>query len=417
MTGKEKLQNALNHGDTVVPVDFGASAVTGIHCSIVEGLREYYGLEKRPVRVCEPYQMLGLIEEDLMECLGVNVVGVFPMNAMFGFPMENWKEWKTPWGQDVLVPGEFNTILKGEDIYIYPQGDMTAEPSGHMPGGGYFFDSIIRQQELVEENLDPEDNLEEYGLVSDSELEYYRDSCEAAAKTGNGVLASFGGTGLGDIALVPAPGLKVPKGIRDVTEWYISTGLRQDYIHEVFNCQVDIALKNLERIFHVVGNIPDVVFICGTDFGTQTSQFCSTETFESLYAPYYRRINDWIHKNTTWKTFKHSCGAVEGFMSHFIRAGFDIINPVQCSASGMDPRVLKDKYGKELVFWGGGVDTQKTLPFDSVHAVKKEVRERLEIFSPRGGFVFNAIHNIQAKTPIDNIAAMAEAVSEFNSGQ
>ena len=101
-------------------------------------------------------------------------------------------------------------------------------------------------------------------------------------------------------------------------------------------------------------------------------------------------------------------------MSHFIDSGFDIINPVQCSAAGMDPKLLKEKYDEKLVFWGGGVDTQKTLPFGKPEDVRQEVLQRCEIFSPDGGFIFNAVHNIQANTPVENITAMINAVKEFN---
>lgn len=101
-------------------------------------------------------------------------------------------------------------------------------------------------------------------------------------------------------------------------------------------------------------------------------------------------------------------------MQNFIDAGVDIINPVQCSATGMDPKALKERYGSKLVFWGAGVDTQKTLPFGTPEAVRKEVLERCEIFSVNGGFVFNAIHNVQAQTPLENIIAMINAVKEFN---
>ena len=194
----------------------------------------------------------------------------------------------------------------------------------------------------------------------------------------------------------------------------MSTATRQDYIHAVFRKQAEIAVKNLARINELVGEKVDVVFLCGTDFGTQTSSFCSTDTFDSLYGPYYRKVNDWIHGNTVWKTFKHSCGAVEPFMSHFIDVGFDIINPVQCSATGMDAQLLKDRYGGELVFWGGGVDTQKTLPFGTSEQVREEVLSRCRIFGEGGGYVFDSIHNVQANTPIENVAAMIEAVGEFN---
>jgi hypothetical protein len=414
MTSREKVLTALNHKEGPVPIDFGATAVTGMHCSCVEGLREHYGLEKRPVKIHEPYQMLGLIEEDLLDALGVDTVGMEPLSTIFGFPIGDWKEWCTPWGQPVLVPGQFSITQKDNGIFIYPHGDRSAEPSGHMPSGSCFFDTIIRQSELDEDNLNPEDNLEEFELLSDGDVARLKASAEKTAATGRAVVGGVGGTALGDIALVPVPFLKVPKGIRDIEEWYVSTVIRQDYIHEIFSRQTDIALANLEKANDVVGDLLDVIFMCGTDFGTQSGTFCSPATFDELWLPYYRKMHDWIHSNTGWKTFKHSCGAVEGFMSHFINAGIDIINPVQCSAAGMDAQLLKDRYGDRLVFWGGGVDTQHVLPFGTPAEVREQVLERCKTFSKNGGFVFDAIHNVQAQTPIRNIVAMVDAVREFN---
>jgi hypothetical protein len=417
MKSKERFLSALAHKQPdKVPMDFGSTAVTGMHVMCVAALREYYGLEKRPVKVIEPYQMLGEIEEDLIEAIGIDTCGVYPRNTIFGFPNEDWKEFKAPWGQELHVSNHFETSVDvNGDLLIYPEGDANAPPSGRMPTGGFFFDTIVRQEPIDDDKLDPDDNLEEFTPVSDLDLQYLAEQVKRAKATNRGVIANFGGTAFGDIALVPAPFLKHPKGIRDIEEWYISTAIRQDYVRKVFERQSEIALENLRKIFAVVGNEVDAVFICGTDFGTQTSSFCSTDTFDSLYAPYYRKINDWIHKNTDWKTFKHSCGAVESFMSHFVDAGFDIVNPVQCSAERMDPRKLKERYGEKLVFWGGGVDTQKTLPFGRPEDVRAEVLKRCEIFSPNGGFVFNAVHNVQADTPVVNIVAMIDAVREFNS--
>ena len=186
------------------------------------------------------------------------------------------------------------------------------------------------------------------------------------------------------------------------------------YTGSVFDKQTDIALENLARLYKRVGDKIDVLFICGTDFGTQISTFCSANTYRNLYLPYYKKVNDWIHNNTGWKTFKHSCGAVEPFIPMFIESGFDILNPVQCSAAGMDPRILKEKYGRDIVFWGGGIDTQKILPFGTPDEVRAQVKERCEIFGKDGGFVFNAIHNVQAGTPVENIVAMLDALGDYN---
>jgi hypothetical protein len=361
--------------------------------------------------------MLGWIDDDLKEVLGIDVDAVMPPKTMFGFANENWREFRLPWGQEVLVSEHFHTTTAANgDLLIYPEGDMSAPPSGRMPKNGFFFDTIVRQDPINDEKLDPNDNIEEFKPVSREDLEYFRRQVASYAGSSRGLVATFGGTAFGDIALVPAPFLKHPKGIRDIAEWYMSTAMRQDYVHKVFSRQCEVALANLVKIHDAVGDAIDAVFVCGTDFGTQTSQFCSAETFESLYAPYYRKVNAWIHANTAWKTFKHSCGAVEPFLSHFAEAGFDIINPVQCSAAGMDAKHLKARYGGRLTFWGGGVDTQHTLPFGSDKEVYEQVRRRIDIFGPGGGFVFNPVHNIQANTPVKNIAAMVRAIHDSCKG-
>jgi hypothetical protein len=416
MTSKERIQAALNHVQPdQVPVDFGGTAVTGMHVTCVSALQNHFGLEKRPVKVFDPYQMLGIIDDDLKRELGIDIQGVYGPETLFGFVNENWKPWRMDNGLEVLVSEHFNTrrVEKG-DTLIFPRGDMSVPASGRMPKNGYFFDTIVRQVPIVEDRLNPEDNLEEFGPISEAHLEYFEKEARSAAKTGRGIIATFGGTALGDIALVPAPFLKFPKGIRDIEEWYVSTLTRQDYVHQVFARQTEIALKNLARIKARVGDLVDAVFTCGTDFGTQNSTFCSVDTFRSLYMPYYKQINDWIHRHTAWKTFKHSCGSVESLLPVFIESGFDILNPVQCSARGMDAKRLKKEYGDRIVFWGGGIDTQSVLAFGKPEDVRKEVLNRCEAFSRGGGFVFNAVHNVQANTRVENILSMFAAVAEFN---
>ena len=411
------FRKSINHQqpDELV-IDFGSTAVTGIHVLAVERLRDYYGLEKKPVRVIEPFQMLGEVEEDLAEIMQVDVTAAWGSDSMFGFYNHApFKTFKTPWGQEVLVPENFNvtTDEKG-DTLLFPKGDTSVAPSGRMPAKGYFFDAIIRQEPIEEEKLNPEDNLEEFQPVTEDDVQFWKKASEEARKTGKAVIAALGGTALGDIALVPGLQLKNPKGIRDVAEWYMSTVMRPDYIKTVFEKQIEIAIENFKRFNEAFGENIDAVFVCGTDFGTQSSTFCSTEQFEDMWMPYYQKINNWVHENTQWKTFKHSCGAVESFMPKFIEAGFDIINPVQVNATGMDPVHLKREYGKDLVFWGGGIDTQKTLPYASPEKVREETLRLCEIFSKDGGFVFNTVHNAQANVPVENLVAMIEALREFN---
>jgi len=414
MNSKERVLATLSHREPDhIPIDFGSTAVTGVHVSCVAGLRDHYGLEKRPVKICEPYQMLGFVEDDLKDVMGLDVEGVLPRKTMFGFPNDGWKEWKFN-GLEVLVPEGFRTSVdENGDTLIYPEGDTSVPASGKMPKGGYFFDTIVRQEPVDEDNLNVEDNLQEFGPIEDEDLAHFKTAVEAAKASGRAVIATFGGTAFGDIALVPGPSLKHPKGIRDIAEWYMTTAARRDYVHAIFSKQCEYGIANLKRIHEVAGNDVDAVFLCGTDFGTQSSTFCSTKTFNDLWFPYYKQVNDWIHANTSWKCFKHSCGSVERFIPSFVESGFDILNPVQCSAANMGEEHLKSSFGDGLTFWGGGVDTQKTLPFETPDEVREQVLRRCEVFSKGGGFVFNSIHNIQARTPIRNIVAMLDAVHGF----
>jgi uroporphyrinogen-III decarboxylase len=208
--------------------------------------------------------------------------------------------------------------------------------------------------------------------------------------------------------------LRHPKGIRDIEEWYVSLVTRRGFVREVFEGQCEITLANLELVRQAVQDNVDIVFITGTDFGTQRGPFISPRTYRELFLPFHKRVNDWVHRHTSWKTFIHSCGGVEPLIDGFIEAGFDILNPIQTSAAGMDATHLKQRYGARIAFWGGGVDTQRTLPFGTPDEVRREVRARLETFTPGGGYVFNTVHNIQAGVPTENLLAMFEVLKEWN---
>jgi hypothetical protein len=418
MNSRERVQASLNHRDPDrVPLDLGGSPVTGMAASSVYVLRQALGLDApgTPVKVVEPFQMLGEIGPDLVEALGVDVMPLSKPTTMFGFRNESWKPWTMPDGTPVLVPGGFNTELTPEgDLLLYPEGDRSVAPSGRMPAGGYYFDAIIRQPAIDEPTLSYEDNTEEFTPISGGDLEHLaREADRLYTQTDKAILANFGDTSFGDIALVPAMWLKHPKGIRDVAEWYISTVTRKEYVYHVFERQCQVGLSNLERIHALVGNRVSVLFVTGTDFGQQTSTFIAPRTYRELYQPFHREINAWVHRNTDWKTMIHSCGSVIALIPDFIDSGFDILNPVQTSAAGMDASTLKERFGERITFWGGGIDTQRTLPFGTPQEVRADVRERIRIFAPGGGFVFNTIHNVQARVPRENLLALYEAVQAY----
>jgi hypothetical protein len=383
-----------------------------MHISTVYRLRQALGLDKpgTPVKVIEPFQMLGEIKPDLMAALGIDVVVLGGLGTSFGFKLEVWKEWTSFDGTPTLVPGGFNTIPEPEgDLLMYPEGDRYVPPSGRMPRGGYYFDVIVRQPPIEESKLKVEDNLEEWSLISDAELEHFkRESERLYTETDKAIVLNLGQLALGNISRVPGPGLKHPKGIRDVEEWYISMSTRREFIYRVFEAQTEINLANLKKIQQAVGNRATAAYLTGADFGAQNGPFIAPKTYRELFLPFHKQINDWVHKHTTWKTFIHSCGSVFDLTEDFIAAGFDVLNPVQTSAAHMDPGELKRTFGERITFWGGGIDTQRTLPFGSLDEVRGEVRERLKLFGPGGGFVFNAVHNIQALVPVANVVAMYE---------
>ena len=418
MHARERIDRVLDHREPDrLPVDFGGGFQTGIHVSVVYQLRQALGLDRpgTPVKVVEVYQMLGEVADDLLDALGIDTVSLHGTGTMFGFPATNFKEWKLHDGTPVLVPVDFNTQYEPDGSLLqYPGNDRSVAPSGRMPSNGYFFDAIPRQEPLDEEDLDPTDNLEEFGPIAARELAHYgREAEQLYTGSDRALFCTFGGLTFGDIALVPATFLKQPKGIRDVEEWYISTATRPDYIKAVFERQTEIAIENLQRLYDTVGERVAVIQTNGTDFGTQNGPFCSVATYRELYLPYQKKVNGWIHAHTPWKTFMHCCGGVAPLIESFIEAEFDILNPVQCSAAGMDAATLKKTYGDRLTFWGGGVDTQKTLPFGTPQQVRDEVKARIETFAPGGGFVFCTVHNLQARTPIENVLAMFDVVRNF----
>ena len=420
MTSRERLQRTLQHqAPDRIPLDLGATSVTGVHVRTVENLRREVGLPWQPVKVTEPYQMLGEVDPALCDALGVDVVGIGARKNMFGFENTGWRELRLPWGQEVLVPAGFvTTIDEKGDMLIHPEGDRAAPPSGRMPSASFFFDTIVRQPPLDEEKLaraDASDNVAEFTPLGEEDLAHWRRAVALhRAESERGLVVGVPGTNLGDIAMVPGPWMKEPRGVRDIAEWYMSLLMRPDYVRAIFDRQTEVALQNLASAYEILGDTAQAIFLCGTDFGTQDSQFCSPESFGELYLPYYRRMTDWIHAHTPWKVFKHSCGAVFPLIPSLIEAGFDILNPVQINAAGMDPVKLKREFGRDLVFWGGGVDTQKVLPFATPAEVEAHVLRQCEILGAGGGFVFNAVHNVQANVPVENVLAVVRAVKRFN---
>ncbi len=418
MTSRERVQLAISHkAPDRVPIDLGSTGQTGISASTLYKLREDLGLEQKAIPICEVFQMLGRVEKDLRDALGVDVMGVNGSGTMLGFAARPGKPFRMCDGTPVLLPEamEYDVTDSGS-VYAYPQADRSAPPSVVMPRDGFFFDNIDRSPGFDEDELTPlEDYKDSFAVMSEEEALFVEKRAkELYESTDYALIGNLGGGGLGDAAMIPGPHEKRPKGIRRMEDWLMAHLLYPDYIRAVFGMQTDVMLKNLEIYRQAVGERIQIVWISGTDFGTQNGGFIARESFRELYMPFYKRINDWVHENTGWKTFYHSCGAITDYLDDFAEMGMDILNPVQLSAAGMDAKTLKEKYGEKLVFWGGGVDTQAALPYGSPDEVYRQATERLGILSNGGGYVFAAIHNIVAKTPVENLRAMFRAVWDYN---
>jgi len=412
MNSRERFRKAINHQQPDrPPIDLGATWVTGISASAYARLRSALELADRPPRIHEPYQLLGDVDDDVREKLGVDVIGLWAPTTIFGFRNDvGWKRWTMPDGTKVMVSNDFQTTVdENGDTLIYPKGDRSAHPSGRLPRGGSFFDAIVRQEPIDEDHLDPQDWAESFGRFSDADLAHFeKEATRVHETTQYGLVMNFGQGGLGDVAFVPGQNLIRPHGLRDPNRWYEYLLTQPDYIRGIYELQTAAAIENMELLRQAVGDKLDAIIISGTDFGMQRAPLVSPDLFRTLWKPLYKKMNDWVHQHTTWKTFYHTDGAIGPLLDDFVEMGVDILNPVQCSAAGMDAEKIKSKYRGKLVFWGAGVDTQHTLPFGAPNEVRDEVRERIRVFSAGGGYVFNTIHNILADTPVANLLAMYE---------
>ena len=417
MTSRERVRRAISHQQPDrAPVDLGSTLVTGIQVGAYARLKSALGITGGVNRVYDPYQMLGQVEEPVKKALGIDTFGIELPTTVFGYRNENWKRFRMFDGTEVEISGHFEfTELPGGDIVQYPKGDRSAPPSGKMPRGGFCFDTIVRQEPIDERTLDPREWVQQtYSLYTEEELRFLEETSRHWYESSDySLVGNFWGAGFGDIAIVPGPSVLHPKGIRDPEEWYISSLTRKEYIMEIFSLQLELQMKNLAMYQQAVGDRIDVVVMSGTDFGSQKGPFISPASYREVFKPLHTTMNDWVHAHTTWKTFYHTCGSIVAFLDDFGEAGIDILNPVQVSAAGMSPEILKEDYGDQFVFWGGAVDAQHTLAFGTPQEVRSEAEDNLRTFNRGGGFVFNNVHNIQATVPTKNMLALFEAAGSL----
>lgn len=418
MTSRERVQKAINHQVTDrVPIDLGSTPVTTIHALALKELRKKLGLEEKIITLTDPLLQCGAVEQDVVDALQIDCIGVWGITTTVGIHNKNYKKWTLPDGTDVLVGQDFAYTV-GEDgaLYAYANGDTSYPPSAKMPAGGFYFDPIVRQEDLdakTEWNARKDYNGM-YRLLTDEELR----ACEEQSKdlynnTQCSLIGRYDWGGLGDAFHVPGPWQsETPYGVRNMPDWLMTMCEEPEYLQEFFDMQSEIAVENLKLYKEAVGSRIDVIELSATDFGHQNGLLLSRDIFREIFKPYYKRMNDWIHANTSWKVFIHSCGAISDILPDFIEAGFDILNPIQVSAKGMDAETLKTTFGKDLVFWGGGCNPQQTMPTASPQQVYDETRQTAAVLSRGGGFVGGNIHNVQPDVPAENLLAELNALKD-----
>jgi len=414
MTSRERVNMAINHQKPDrIPFDLGSTACSSIHGVELRRLRAKLGLKDEISKVIDPMMFISDVPMDVIDALEVDVVAIFPKGTTLGYRNENWKPWTLPDGSEVLMGGDFVCTI-GEDgtRYAYPEGDTSVPPSAKMAKTGLYFDVIVRQEDLdAKTEWDArKDYHDQYGFFTDQDLKDLEEQVEFFwNETDKALVGNYWQGGLGDNLHIAAPRLKVTKGIRDLGDWMMAMLLRPEYLKEFFDMQTDYTLANLKSYYEVAGNKLCCMIHTGTDFGQQGGLLISRDLYRELYQPFHKKVNDWIKANTEWKTFIHTCGGVFDLIPDILDAGFEMLNPIQVSAAGMDAQRLKDTYGDKLVFWGGGANPQGALTYGTPEEVYEETKKNAEILSKGGGFVAATVHNLQYNVPVDNFMAQLKA--------
>ena len=379
MDARERVRLALKHKEPDrVPLDLGGTVVTGIHLHAYRRLREALGLPPIEIRVGNLNQQLAVVDDDVVDLLGVDVKGVAP-GAPASFRLEMRDSGDSTYFYDELGIGWRK--IKDRGLY-YELFDS--------PLAGDFTEETLRNYPWP----DPTDPSRYVGL---------REAARRIAEEEKRAVV---------VANMLAGFVETCPWLRGFEDYFADLAINHRLLGKLMDKLIEIKVACWERTLREVGEYADVIMEAD-DFAGQDRLLMSPRTWRALIKPRMKEFYGWLHGQTEAKLFLHSCGAVREVIPDLIEVGVDILNPVQVSAAGMDSAELKREFGKDLVFWGGGVDTQYVLGTGSPEDVRNEVRRRLRDFMPGGGFVFATVHNIQPNVPPENLIAMFETVRTY----
>lgn len=408
MNSRQRVAKAV-HFETPdrVPVDLGGQKASGIAAVAHDRLKRELGLTG-PTRVADARLMIAVIDEAVRQRLRVDVRPIdMTLIPALRQPEDRWVPKTLFDGTRVLYMPGTGIAEDAAGNWVLLNADGT--PSAYrMPRGGYYYDdqSFDRGDGIDPTQFTPVNDIsdEQLQLLADYTREQYETTDQALLGWGYGVCF------LG-LSLITDRRSNVTQG--QPSEWMMMLMSEPDTCHDMMARSVEASIRCLSLVHQATGDRCFAWGIAADDSGTQRGEFVNPDLWAEMIKPHYTRLCDWIHRHTPWRTFFHCCGSVYHLIPHFIDAGIDILNPVQTSAANMDPVRLKAEFGRRIVFWGGGADTQAVLPRATPPEVRAHVRERLATWAPGGGYVFNQVHNIQADVPPANVLAMFDAAHDF----
>ena len=404
MKSKERVISAINHEEPDrVPIDIGGMRSTSIHSVAYRQLRKHLDFEYNSVKLYDVWQQIGLIDDDILEYFGADVAPINRLAPSFGIKIKTWKRGRLADGSPALVPKGFSPV-KEEGVYKIKdeEGRTIAKRSEN----SLYYDQAGVYHPLAKADTKKEirDQFEWDG-ISQEESEFLRNQADKLiGETDYAIMAEFGGS-LYEMGQV----------LRGYKQWYLDLAGNKELVKYLLDILIENYLADLETFIEILGDTVDIVVFGGDDLGMQDGPQIPVGTYRDIFMPRHKKMWSYVHSKTDWKVFLHSCGSIYELLPHLIEAGVDIINPVHINAADMEPNKLKKEFSDELVFWGGGCDTQRVLPNGSVAEVKDEVKKNIEAFSTGGGFVFAPVHNIQPDVPPENIVAVYEAAKEYGS--
>ena len=407
MTSRQRVHCAINfQRPDRVPIDLGGMRASGINAVLYDQLKRRLGI-RTPTKVHGAMDMLAEVEPEVLGRLHVDIV---PLEAS----LSAWNELPAESGVRHRLYGDAELwFAPGMDIVARPQGGWMMRDRGgnafaEMPKDGFYFDFI--KHPMGGSGIDPRKH-NPLGKVDDETLEAFaRRARRLHIETDKAILGW--GSGISFMGMSFLLTDNITQGSLD--DWLCMLMADKSAANDMMARSVDAAIERTRLLHQAAGDLLEIWGVASDDAGTQRGSLISPELFAQMIAPHYKRLCDWIHQNTRWKTFLHSCGSIHGLLRHWIAAGIDIVNPVQISAADMEPARLMRDFGGKVVFWGGGCDTQHVLPDCAPQEIRRHVRENIETFGGGlGGFVFSQVHNIQPNVPLENVLAMLDAAWEF----